>query len=253
LVQGVDAPGSLIRALMRADRDGKADVLIIGRGGGSAEDLWAFNDEGLARAIFAAQTPIVSAVGHEPDVTISDFVADVRAATPSAAAELVTPDALEMRQLIDHELSRGSSALLRMLERRKESLFRLQHSLSLHTPEKQIADLRHALDSKKQRLFDLQERRLEKNHSELETEFVKLNHLTRQMLDSKARRFALRAAELDSLNPLRVLTRGYAAAFRENGEVVSSIHAVRQGEKLHLRFCDGQADVVVNKLTIDEV
>lgn len=253
LVQGADAPASLIRALQRADRDGEADVLIIGRGGGSAEDLWAFNDEGLARAIFAARTPVVSAVGHEPDVTITDFVADVRAATPSAAAELVTPDADEMRQLIDHELARGSSALLRMLVRRKEHLSRAQRSLSLHTPERRIADLRNTVTTKRWHLFDLTGRRLEKFRSELEKKHEKLNYLTRQMLDGKSRDLALKAAELDSLSPLRVLTRGYTAAFHENGDAVTSIRTVREEENLQLYFHDGQADVVVKKLIIDEV
>ena len=253
LVQGAEAPASLIRALQRADHDGKASVLIIGRGGGSAEDLWAFNDEGLARAIFAARTPVVSAVGHEPDVTIADFVADVRAATPSAAAELVTPDADEIRQLIDHELSRGSMALLRMIERRKEYVSRAQRLLSLHTPEHQIADMRYMLTLKQQRLFDLQSRRLEKNRSELDRKFEGLIHLTKQMLDNKTQHFALKMAELDSMSPLQVLARGYAAAFRVNGEVVSSVRDIRVEDNLQLRFYDGQADVVVKKLTIDEV
>ncbi|MGN0994912.1 MAG: exodeoxyribonuclease VII large subunit, partial [Butyricicoccus sp.] len=144
LVQGADAPASLMRALLRADRDARADVLIVGRGGGSVEDLWAFNDETLARTIYAMKTPVVSAVGHEPDVTIADFVADVRAATPSAAAELVTPDCDELRQIIDSDCERSALALRRMLEKQKERLSRAQRALSVHTPERQIAELRRA-------------------------------------------------------------------------------------------------------------
>ena len=253
LVQGVDAPASLIRALQRADRDGKCDVLIIGRGGGSAEDLWAFNDELLARAVFAAETPIVSAVGHEPDVTITDFVADIRAATPSAAAELVTPDAVELRQQIDHAFLRGHTALLRTAERQKEHLLRVQRSLLLHRPEQQIKELRRALETKRQRMCELENRKLEKSRTDLNGKKEKLFLHTQRLWESRSQAVALKAAELDSLSPLRVLSRGYAAAFRMNGEAAVSVQTIREKEELRLRFRDGQADVVVQKIEKDEV
>lgn len=253
LVQGADAPVSLIRALQRADREGKADVLIVGRGGGSAEDLWAFNDELLARTIFALKTPVVSAVGHEPDVTIADFVADVRAATPSAAAELISPDADELRQLIDHMASRGAAALLRVMGRKKDILSRAERSLSLHTPERQIAELRRSLEVLQQKLFDLEKRSLEKDRREIERNQDRIGHAAEKLLQEKSRRFALKAAELDSLSPLRVLSRGYAAAFREGGDAVTSIRDIHQNEQLTLRFHDGRASVTVLEIEENEV
>lgn len=253
LVQGADAPASLIRALLRADRDRSADVVIVGRGGGSAEDLWAFNDEALARTIFSMHTPVVSAVGHEPDITITDFVADVRAATPSAAAELVTPDADELRQAIDYAMTRASTALLRITERRREYLTRAQRSLKLYSPERRIEEMRRSVNNQKQCLYDLENRRLEKNRLDIERKNENLKHFVERLMETKSREFALKTAELDSLSPLRVLQRGYTAAFRKNGEVVTSVRKIREEEYLCLRFHDGEAEVVVRTTKENEV
>ena len=248
LVQGADAPASLMRALLRADRDARADVLIVGRGGGSVEDLWAFNDEGLARTIYALETPVVSAVGHEPDVTIADFVADVRAATPSAAAELVTPDCDELRQMIDSDSERSALALRRMLEKQKERLSRAQRALSVHTPERRIADLRRTLADQTRRLHVCQTHTLEKQREKVGSGKNRLDRAAEQLVLKKSNAFASRVAVLESLSPLRVLSRGYTAAFDERGRAVTSVRKLREEDRLSLRFHDGSAKVIVHKI-----
>ena len=248
LVQGADAPASLMRALLRADRDARADVLIVGRGGGSVEDLWAFNDEGLARTIYALETPVVSAVGHEPDVTIADFVADVRAATPSAAAELVTPDCDELRQMIDSDSERSALALRRMLEKQKERLSRAQRALSVHTPERRIAELRRTLADQTRRLHVCQAHTLEKQREKVGSGKNRLDRAAEQLVLKKSNAFASRVAVLESLSPLRVLSRGYTAAFDERGRAVTSVRKLREEDRLSLRFHDGSAKVIVHKI-----
>lgn len=248
LVQGADAPASLMRALLRADRDARADVLIVGRGGGSVEDLWAFNDEGLARTIYALETPVVSAVGHEPDVTIADFVADVRAATPSAAAELVTPDCDELRQMIDSDSERSAFALRRMLEKQKERLSRAQRALSVHTPERRIAELRRTLADQTRRLHVCQTHTLEKQREKVGSGKNRLDRAAEQLVLKKSNAFASRVAVLESLSPLRVLSRGYTAAFDERGRAVTSVRKLREEDRLSLRFHDGSAKVIVHKI-----
>lgn len=248
LVQGADAPASLMRALLRADRDARADVLIVGRGGGSVEDLWAFNDEGLARTIYALETPVVSAVGHEPDVTIADFVADVRAATPSAAAELVTPDCDELRQMIDSDSERSALALRRILEKQKERLSRAQRALSVHTPERQIAELRRALVEKAHRLHQSQSHALDNRREQTNREKKRLDQAAERFVQQRSSAFASRVAVLQSLSPLRVLARGYTAAFDESGHTVTSVQSLSEGERLSLRFHDGSANMTVDQI-----
>lgn len=248
LVQGADAPASLMRALLRADRDARADVLIVGRGGGSVEDLWAFNDEGLARTIYALETPVVSAVGHEPDVTIADFVADIRAATPSAAAELVTPDCDELWQMIDSDGERSALALRRMLEKQKERLSRAQCALSLHTPERRIAELRRTLADQTRRLHVCQAHALEKQREKVGSGKNRLDWAAEQLVFKKSNAFASRVAVLESLSPLRVLSRGYTAAFDERGRAVTSVQSLSEGERLSLRFHDGSANMTVDQI-----
>ncbi len=248
LVQGADAPASLMSALLRADRDARADVLIVGRGGGSVEDLWAFNDEGLARTIYALETPVVSAVGHEPDVTIADFVADVRAATPSAAAELVTPDCDELRQMIDSDSERSALALRRMLEKQKERLSHAQRALSVHTPERQIAELRRALAEKAHRLHQSQSHALDNRREQTNREKKRLDQAAERFVQQRSSAFASRVAVLQSLSPLRVLARGYTAAFDESGHAVTSVQSLSEGERLSLRFHDGSANMTVDQI-----
>ncbi len=217
LVQGPDAPQSLIRGLDYFDRNGGVDVIIIGRGGGSIEDLWGFNDEGLARRIAAMRIPVISAVGHEVDFTISDFVADRRAPTPSAAAELAVPETRELCRRIDNIVGRTELLLSRLIERRRQTLRLLSERRVLSQPERAIADRRMLLLS----LSDALSRMIEKSLSENRA----------SLLQS--------AGRLDALSPLSVFRRGYAMATEKNGTTVTSIHALALGDTLSVRVTDG--------------
>jgi exodeoxyribonuclease VII large subunit len=221
-VQGRDAPAALTRALQTLDSGGNCDVIILGRGGGSAEDLAAFNDEGLARAVFAARTPIVSAVGHETDYTICDLVADLRAPTPSAAAELCTPSAeqLAARLAATHDhLAANASALL---AQSNERLARHRNHRTLRSPLHIARVKQERLDFLSQSLYN------------------KKCIFIRRYSDAVASRAGL----LDSLSPLRVLGRGYAVAF-SGGHAVASVTNLTPGQNLTVRFQDGEAETTV--------
>ena len=216
LVQGEGAPQSLLKGLAYfATSD--VDVVIIGRGGGSIEDLWAFNNEAVARRIAAMPQPIVSAVGHETDFTICDFVADLRAPTPSAAAELCVPDIRELRMSLDAAQDRAASALLHVAKRKRERLCALGERLSLLGKGRLFED-------KKQVLL----RYYEKIRGMARSEFIK-RHAD----------ISIKAEKLDALSPLKVLRRGYCVAGTEQGVLTSVEHAA-VGEELSIRLSDGK-------------
>ncbi len=231
LVQGPDAPGEIIRALEFSNRFRIADILITGRGGGSLEDLWAFNDEGVARAIYASEIPVISAVGHEPDVTISDFVADVRAATPSNAAELAVPDSAELAASLAQAGAALYSGVNRQLERRREVLRTLASARVLQNPESVIDDRRLALDRMTDRLTGAFDR----------------------TLSVRREAFAKEAARLDAMSPLKVLARGYAFAQGEDGRIVTDSGTIKAGDSLHLTLAKGSADVRVERTTKEDL
>ena len=213
-VQGEEAPAEIAGAIAYANRHKVADLIITGRGGGSIEDLWAFNTEIVARAIFASQIPVISAVGHEPDVTISDFVADVRAATPSNAAEIAVPDRGEMlEQLLNYEI-RTVQALRREIQARRRKLEDLSSRRVLISPKNYLDDKRLLLDNAQGRMAAALER----------------------ILADRKHRFAAQAAALDAMSPLKVLGRGYAIARREDGTVIKSARDVSPGEKITVRL-----------------
>ena len=224
-VQGEEAPGEISAAIAYADRAGLADVIITGRGGGSMEDLWAFNDERVARAIFACRTPVISAVGHEPDVTIADFVADVRAATPSNAAELAVPDRDEVLAALAQYRGRLEKAVRRRLESARSAWTRCRTSPALTRPEEQIQNRRLALDG----------------------QGLRLAHALQRRLSGERERYARTAAKLDALSPFKVLARGYAIPQDGEGRVITSAGALTPGERLTLTMADGQADCVVKE------
>lgn len=216
-VQGAEAPPEIAGAIRYADRWHIGDVIITGRGGGSMEDLWAFNDERVARAIYDCQTPIISAVGHEPDVTISDFVADARASTPSNAAEIAVPDRMDLtRQLRDMQvrLEQSQIARLESLRRRLETL---ADKRCLRDHGAYIQDQRMALVHLQQRLGDL----------------------ASAQLGRKRQRFSALAASLDALSPLAVLGRGYAVARNEQGTILKSWQDVTAGETVRVTLGEG--------------
>ncbi len=216
-VQGVEAPGEIAAAIRYANHFRLADLLIVGRGGGSIEDLWAFNDERVAHAIYESQIPVISAVGHEPDVTISDYVADLRAATPSNAAELAVPDQDALRQTLDAMSGAMSAALLRQTKAARQHLTVLSRSPALKSPISYF-------DQKRKNLELLQNR---------------LVAAENQGISGRKQRFIGLTAKLDAMSPLKVLTRGYAMAQTEDGQVVRSVVQVEAGQNLKVNVQDG--------------
>jgi len=222
-VQGVEAPGEIAAAIQFANHHRLCDLLIVGRGGGSMEDLWAFNDERVAWAIYESEIPVISAVGHEPDVTISDYVADLRAATPSNAAELAVPDQEALLQNLDEKLSAMASALQRQLKAAQQHLNVLAASPALQSPTGYLKQREKSLELLKNRLISAQDRNLAAKHQ----------------------RYIQSVAKLDAMSPLKVLTRGYAMAENHNGEIIRSVHQVKLEEHINIRFSDGEISAVV--------
>lgn len=222
-VQGAEAPGEIAAAIRYANRYKLADLLIVGRGGGSIEDLWAFNDELVAHAIYESEIPVISAVGHEPDVTISDYVADLRAATPSNAAELAVPDQDALRQNLDAMSSAMASALSRQLKAARQHLNVLSQSPALRSPTGYIEQREKSLELLKNRLIAAQN----------------------QSITRKNQRYIAAVSKLDAMSPLKVLTRGYSMAQTEAGEVLRSVRQVELGERVSVLLSDGKLSATV--------
>ena len=222
-VQGVEAPDEIAGAIRYANIHNLADLLIVGRGGGSIEDLWAFNDERVAFAIYESWIPVISAVGHEPDVTISDFVADLRAATPSNAAELAVPDQDALRQSLDAMSSAMATALSRQLTAARRQYQLLAAHPALQSPAGYIEQRGKSLELLKNRLVSAQ---------------------VRQISNQKARYIAM-TSKLDAMSPLKVLTRGYAMAQTEEGNVLRSVSQVKSGDTIHISVSDGVLSAAV--------
>lgn len=222
-VQGAEAPGEIAAAIRYANRYRLADLLIVGRGGGSIEDLWAFNDELVAHAIYESEIPVISAVGHEPDVTISDYVADLRAATPSNAAELAVPDQDALRQNLDAMSSAMASALSRQLKAARQHLNVLSQSPALRSPTGYIEQREKSLELLKNRLIAAQN----------------------QSITRKNQRYIAAVSKLDAMSPLKVLTRGYSMAQTEAGKVLRSVRQVELGERVSVLLSDGKLSATV--------
>lgn len=216
-VQGVEAPPEIVGAINYANRHHVADLIITGRGGGSIEDLWAFNDERVARAIYASEIPVISAVGHEPDVTIADFVADLRAATPSNGAELAVPDQAELRETLMSAEIRAMQAMKKKLDALRRSLNELSGRRVMQSPTGYIDQKRMELDYLRSRLASA----AEKTVGGSRREYVRL------------------AASLDALSPLKVLSRGYSVATRADGHVLRRVNDADDGEMIDVRLTDG--------------
>ena len=225
-VQGVEAPPEIVGAIRYANEFQVADLIITGRGGGSIEDLWAFNDERVARAIYLSEIPVISAVGHEPDVTISDYVADRRASTPSNAAEIAVPDSRETRELLASYEIRSSQAMRKQLNALRERWKHLKSARVLSAPTAQFDNRRMELDRMRDRLLAAEERNL----SQRKERFVKLT------------------AALDAMSPLRVLARGYAIAADGDDRSVRSVEELSVGQTLRVHFFDGSAECTVEDL-----
>ena len=216
-VQGAEAPPEIAGAIRYADKWKIGDVIITGRGGGSMEDLWAFNDERVARAIYACETPIISAVGHEPDVTISDFVADARASTPSNAAEIAVPDQGELLRWLQ-------GAGQRMAQAESGRLAAERQRLNALASKRVLRDQTAYVQDKRMELVHLQQR---------------LGDLSAALLARKRQRFGALAASLDAMSPLKVLGRGYAMAQNTQGQILKSWRDVSAGDAVTVTLGEG--------------
>ena len=218
-VQGTGAAESVVKAIEYFNATREVDTLIVGRGGGSIEDLWAFNEEITARAIYASEIPVISAVGHETDFTIADFVADLRAPTPSAAAEIAVPSTPELAARITADKSRIQQSIISRIEGGRLLLKRFK----MRTPKDRIDEYSLRVDAMTRSM---------ENSLKMKTMSLR-------------RHFAAQAAKLDALSPLQTLSRGYAIPTREDGTVIRSVGEVKSGDEFTLRLKDGSKDCVV--------
>ncbi|MFD0966301.1 exodeoxyribonuclease VII large subunit [Seminibacterium arietis] len=274
-VQGKDAAAEIVQAIEIANRRNEVDVLIVGRGGGSLEDLWCFNEEIVARAIFCSNIPIISAVGHETDVTIADFVADLRAATPSAAAELVSRDQQELLNRILDRKQRLEIAFDRFFVLKKQQLQHLLERLKNQHPQTKLMIQKYNLQQLTHRLQQAMRYQRDKKYHKFAVLYKRLNinlllyrihqqqlyvSKLRVRLDSavnktftaKQHQLVTTCSKLDSLSPLKVLSRGYSLVQTEKGNAITSVSQVVSGEKIYLRFVDGIVISQVEEIKVDQ-
>lgn len=271
-VQGVEAPAGIVRAIELANARRECDVLIVGRGGGSLEDLWSFNDERVARAIFNSRIPIVSAVGHETDVTIADFVADLRAPTPSAAAEIVSRNQTELLRQLQSQQQRMEMAMDYYLAQQQRTFTRLQHRLQQQHPQLRLARQQTALMKLQRRLDDAvqqrlrqatrqQERigqrlnairpemRIERASQLLQQWHYRLQQAMQQQLNGNKQRFGNLAAQLEGVSPLATLARGFSVTTAADGQVIKKTKQLHPGDTLKTRLDDGWVESEVTAIT----
>lgn len=264
-VQGEAAPAAIVTALERAARRGDCDVLLLVRGGGSLEDLQAFNDESVARAVVACSQPVIAGVGHEVDVSIADFVADVRAPTPSAAAELVCPDLDAWRQQFEQDFQRLASNLQRRLEAFKQQRSNLHGRLARQHPRRRLEDANQRLDAAELQLtrrFDLHMSAARQRHAQWATRLYRatpthpiqrkqtdhqalthrLNQAMQGIMTNAAQRTNSAARALNTVSPLNTLERGYAIARTANGDVLQNAEHVDSGDAVTVALHQGQLD-----------
>ncbi|AVE58738.1 exodeoxyribonuclease VII large subunit [Citrobacter sp. CK184] len=271
-VQGDDAPGQIVRAIERANARSECDVLIVGRGGGSLEDLWSFNDERVARAIFASRIPVVSAVGHETDVTIADFVADLRAPTPSAAAEIVSRNQQELLRQIQSAQQRLGMAMDYYLANRNRRFTQLFHRLQQQHPQLRLARqqtmlerlrqrMNFALDNQLKRAASRQQRVLQRLNQQnpqpriyrAQTRIQQLEYRlaenVRARLSATRERFGNAVTHLEAVSPLSTLARGYSVTTATDGKVLKQTRQVKAGDVLTTRLSDGWVESEVKGVT----
>lgn len=271
-VQGDDAPGQIVRAIQLANARQECDVLIVGRGGGSLEDLWSFNDERVARAIFASQIPVVSAVGHETDVTIADFVADLRAPTPSAAAEVVSRNQLELLRQMQNGQQRLEMAMDYFLANRTRRFTQLHHRLQQQHPQLRLARqqtvlerlrqrMNLAVDSQLKRAVQRQQRttqrlnqhnpqpRIWRAQTRIQQLEYRLAENLRAQLSSTRERFGKAVTHLEAVSPLSTLARGYSVTTANDGKVLKQTKQVKAGDVLTTRLSDGWVESEVKGVT----
>ncbi|EGS1129870.1 exodeoxyribonuclease VII large subunit [Salmonella bongori] len=271
-VQGDDAPGQIVRAIELANHRNECDILIVGRGGGSLEDLWSFNDERVARAIFASAIPVVSAVGHETDVTIADFVADLRAPTPSAAAEIVSRNQQELLRQIQSTQQRLGMAMDYYLASRSRRFTQIFHRLQQQHPQLRLARQQTALEKLQQRMrvaLDSQIKRADQRQLRLvqrlrqhnpqprihraQTRIQQLEYRLaeniRARLSERRERFGNAVTHLEAVSPLATLARGYSVTATADGNVLKQRKQVNAGDRLTTRLADGWIESEVTAVT----
>lgn len=270
-VQGDLAPAQIARAIELANLRNECDVLIVGRGGGSLEDLWAFNEEVVARAIFASRLPIISAVGHETDVTIADYVADVRAPTPSAAAELVSRNQTEMLRQLKSGQQHLEMAMDYYLAAQQQRFARLQHRLQQQHPQLRLARQQNQLSALRQKLtnaisrqlqfasftFDKNQRRLMQNdlrpqlqrqQRQLQQTQYHLQNMLTQLVNNYRQRFAVACSKMEAVSPLATLARGFSISETTDGAVLKKTSQVKLGQQLKTRLNDGWVESQVTNI-----
>lgn len=223
VVQGEYAVDSICEALEFADSSG-CDVIICGRGGGSPEDLFAFNSEKIARTVFAMNTPVISAVGHETDTTLIDFVSDLRAPTPSAAAELAVPDTASLSAAVDSYKNALDNAFATVIARKRHELMTIESELKNYAPSAALSAMREKLASNE----------------------IRLSEAMKSCIEKKKAVIGSRAAALDSLSPLKIMSRGYSLVYKEN-ELIKSADELSEGDRITIRFADNEASAVIVK------
>ncbi|HCJ6373994.1 exodeoxyribonuclease VII large subunit [Citrobacter sp. RHBSTW-00671] len=271
-VQGDDAPGQIVRAIELANARDECDVLIVGRGGGSLEDLWSFNDERVARAIFASRIPVVSAVGHETDVTIADFIADLRAPTPSAAAEIVSRNQLELLRQIQHGQQRLEMAMDYYIANRTRRFTQLHHRLQQQHPQLRLARQQTVLERLRQRMnFALENKikqanqrqqrvsqrlsqqnpqpRIYRAQTRIQQLEYRLAENIRTRLSAQRERFGNVVTHLEAVSPLSTLARGYSVTTATDGKVLKQTKQVKTGDVLTTRLSDGWVESEVKGVT----
>ncbi|WP_456278337.1 exodeoxyribonuclease VII large subunit [Bacillus sp. AK128] len=271
LVQGEHAAPSIVKSIQKANKFGDLDVLIVGRGGGSIEELWAFNEESVARAIFESAIPIISAVGHETDFTIADFVADLRAPTPTGAAELAVPHIEELMERINQRRNRLTRAMKEKLVGEQKRLTNIQKSYAFRYPkqlysqkEQQLDRLIDALQRESIRFIEQRKNQLEKvsaklvkhhpasqvklqseRHIRLDKELQKIMS---GVLEKKEQQFSFFISKLQALSPLRIMDRGYSIVYSKDQQIVKTTDQVTKGDQLNVRLKDGTLNVEVKGL-----
>ncbi len=270
-VQGHEATASLVKAISVANKRQDCDVLIVGRGGGSLEDLWSFNEEAVARAIAASQLPVISAVGHETDVTIADFVADLRAATPSAAAELVSRNQMEIVRQFQSAQQRAAMAMDYYLAQQHRLFSQRHHRLQQQHPRLQVARQQHQLLQFESRLLaalrvrlrvlDLQQQKLQQRlyhqhpQTKLHSAVQQVQSCHRRLLDALhdqlqplQSHFTALVIRLESVSPLATLARGYSVSRDQHGGIVKKVSQLKKGQPLVTRFTDGWVESEVTQI-----
>ncbi|MDG6882514.1 Exodeoxyribonuclease 7 large subunit [Phocoenobacter uteri] len=271
MVQGSEATRDIVTSIEIANVRKECDVLIVGRGGGSLEDLWCFNEEAVAYAIFNSTIPIISAVGHEIDVTIADFVADLRAATPSAAAELVSRDQQELLRQLQHYSDKANFAFDRLWQIKLTKFEQLQNRLNSQHPLHQITHQKNLLNQQNAYLLKafqqiIQHKKQKITHLEYKIQLnplssyimqqqkqqdylsQRLNYIIEKKFIQKQQLFQQQCAKLESLSPLKVLARGYSVTQNEKNDVITSIKQLKIGDQIHTKIVDGELTSKIIKI-----